>query len=178
MRSFLITLCVLGAVTLANATSYLITLPQKLAYSCFIAHVRVTKVTPPGSPSDPTSPVLIHASVIELFKGPEQKEIVFSSHSYAHLESKALPGLVGKEFLVFLHDPDENGKLWLFEGPRGMRPIQDQYTEWRFDAAEKVVTDTYPYEQYLGILRRWKSYAEEEKKEPDQSSQPTRSARG
>ena len=168
MRASFLAILLLASVCIASATSYLIELPQKLSYSCLIARVRVIKVTQPKNPSSPVGTALIQAEILELFKGPVCKEISFSSPAYAMLEPAKLPILMGKEFIIFLHDPSNDGKLWLFEGPEGMRPIARHYTEYRVssDPDLELHTDTYSHEQYLDILRNWKSHVDATKPKP------------
>ncbi|MBI2441029.1 MAG: hypothetical protein HYV35_06620 [Lentisphaerae bacterium] len=96
---------------------------------------------------------MIKAKIKELFKGEGETTVDFRSHMYAHLEVETLADLVGKDFLIFLHDPYKNKEYWLFQGPMGMRPIQENYSEWRLDDKGKPVTVTYTHEEYMRILR-------------------------
>ena len=143
---FLISACI------AHATSYLISLQEKLAYACIIAQVKVTEIDRDPKPENPMAYTVFTCEIEELFEGPSPKVLKFRSHSYGHLEDDKLDGLVGQKFIIFLHDPYKNKKYWLFEGPRGMRPLSESYTEWHIPS-EELTTDTYTHADYIAILR-------------------------
>ncbi len=152
MKSLSIISILLCLVAYARATSYLIPIEQKFDYASIIAEVEILEVDPDPRPDDPTGYTVFTAKVLELFKGPSPSPLKFRGHAYAHIARDKLSGLIGQTFIVFIHDPYENKKYWLFEGPRGMRPLGDEYTEWRIEDG-KIVTDVYTRTEYVTRLR-------------------------
>ena len=137
----------------SSATSYLFPLEQKLDYSEIIAHVRLKEFErKAGSPDY----ALFKCRVEHVFKGSSRNEIEFRGHLYGILNPEKLSKLVGKEFLIFLHDPHENGRFWLFEGPRGIRPYGEPYPEYEIEN-EKLKVRYYPHEEYIDVLHRIKT---------------------
>lgn len=111
----------------STALSLIFSLSEKLAAADFIARVQIADAQlSPNSKSEGE----IHCRVVEQFKGPKTKELTFHTHAYGTLDPKEFATLPKKEFFIFLHRPHGNVR-WLFQGPQGMLPIQDRYTEYR-----------------------------------------------
>jgi hypothetical protein len=143
----------LGIPIAASAASLLIPFQEKVESCEEIALVRVTDITPPRTDSL-VEPAVATASVIERFKGEaNRKTLTFRFVPYGDYPKGNLQSNKNKEFIVFLHVPKEDKLLWLFDGPRGMRPIQPKYSEWRLDSKNSLVTDVYTKDQYLRMLR-------------------------
>ena len=159
MKNLAIAIVTLLAAHISWATSYLIPIEYKLDFAKVIAHVKVTKIEPGLDTEMPGEYANFSVEIIESFKGPSISPLEFRGHTYSHLSSDKLSGLVGQQFIIFLHDPDKTKKYWLYEGPRGMRPLRENYTEWRF-ADGKVVTDTYSHSEYIEKLRSIKATEE------------------
>ena len=90
-----------------HANSYLFTLEQKVAACTAIVRVSVTEATAPQTKS-PLDPAVCNARVLEVLKGPSDlKEVEFRFSAYGSFSRDTLPQMVGKEFIVFLHETFE-----------------------------------------------------------------------
>lgn len=143
----------LAGVGEAHATSYLIPLEKKVFLSTLILRVSITETSPPE-----TSRYIMHAvckaKVLDVLKGPaDLKEVEFRGTTYGSFAPEKLPQLVGKDCIVFLHEPrNHNGQHWLFEGPRGIRPMADEFTEHRVKDG-RAVMDKYSRSNYVAKIR-------------------------
>jgi hypothetical protein len=142
--------------SVALATSYLITFERKVDYCPAILRVTVTNAALINDKPPFTSQIAVcEATILEILKGsPEIKSIQFRFHPY---EPEKLQQLVSNQFLVFLHQPPlpdrPTNQYWVFEGPKGIRPIAEKYTEARVSQKGEIVYDEYTHSNYLAAIR-------------------------
>ena len=135
MRTLLSFAFLAAALVHLRADSYRFTIEQKVAACTAIVRVSVTEATPPQTKS-PLDPAVCKAKVLEVLKGPtDLKEVEFRFRAVGIFSPDKLPQMVGKEYIVFLHEPPLPGlppnQRWVFEGTSGIRPIADQSIESR-----------------------------------------------
>jgi hypothetical protein len=126
------------------ATSYGLSLEQKVARSEAILRVSVTSVSRAGC----------SARVLEVLKGPPDVKTVdfhFAPYPSGRFSADKLPGMVGLEYYVFLHQVD--GWYWVLQGPAGIRPIEDHYQEHRVSSDGKITTETYSRSNFVAKIR-------------------------
>jgi hypothetical protein len=145
--------------TRLSATSTATTFTQLLEQTNSIIKGKVTGFTPPSNPEDPMSSCILTISVEDTFKGEAKRVVQVRAHTYSSLEIEKLPLLVGKTFIVFMHEPRQKGDPWLYGGPRGLKPISDNYTELVTTVEGSQDESTYfikefSQQDYLAILRR------------------------
>jgi hypothetical protein len=168
MRKLLLISVLLATLALSFANSYLFSLEQKVAACTAILRVSVTELIPPQSAS-PLDPAICKAKVLEMLKGPENlKDTEFRFSSYGAFSRDKLPEMVGKEFIVFLHEPPLPNRLpyqqWVFEGPKGIRPIAKEYQEYKITSDKKITTETFSHDDYLAAIRKFASIGSSSKK--------------
>ncbi len=163
MRALLLTCFLTITLPRAFADSYLIPLEQKVAICTAILRISVAEVVPPQT-KNPIEPTVCRAKVLQVLKGPAHlKEVEFRFPGYGGFSKDKLPGMIGKEYYVFLHEPPlPDGpahQRWVFEGPQGIRPIAEEYQERRM-VDKAVTTETYSRSNYIAkILELVKSGA-------------------
>lgn len=157
MRLLSMILLLLATSAATFSTSILHSLEQKVERCVLILKISVSEATPPQT-SSPLDPAICKAKVLEILKGPaDLKQIEFRIHAHGSAARDKLPGLVDKEYIVFLHEPplyDRPAKeRWVLEGPRGLRPIADEYQEYEFTPDRKVNNLKFSHADYLAKIR-------------------------
>ena len=150
MRKSSLFLSVLLTLSVAYATSYLLTLQQKVTACRAVLRLSLTEVQPPQATNRSIIQrvCICKAKVLEVLKGPlDLKEIQFRFHPY---DGVKLPS-VGGEYFVFLHELDD--VYWVLQGPYGVRPIADQYDEARILAKGKISTETFSHTNFVAAIR-------------------------
>ena len=109
------------------------------------------------------------AKVQEVLKGPSDlKEVEFRFTAYGSFSRDKLPGMVGKDYVVFLHEPPlpnrPPNQRWVFEGPAGIRPIADQYHEHRISAKNEITTETLSHSNFVAAICTFASQQDPKKK--------------
>jgi hypothetical protein len=166
MRALLLLPLLLLTPVRAHAESYLFTLQQKVTASTAVLRVSLTEAVASknGSPEF----ALCKAKVVEVLKGVPEKEVTFRFHAYGDFSPEKVPQMVGKEYIVFLHELKPpyraTNELWVFEGPAGIRPIAREYQENKISADNKVSTETLSHSNFVATTRTFASQADAKKK--------------
>ena len=158
MRRVIIFLSIAMFCSALQATSFILSLPQKVRGCKAVLRVTITAVHPPASPS-PTDPfasplglAVCRAKVKEVLKGSKgMTDVRFSFVPDSPSPDAGLEKLVGGTFIVFLHEVD--GGYFVLEGPAGIRPISRTYHEVRFED-EKFVKESYGYNEFVATIRQ------------------------
>jgi len=134
----------------AYALSLAWTLENKVAASQAIVRVQLTAVSPRITNSTDSS--IVRGKILEVLKGSHDlKEVEFRLESY--FSSEQSREMVGKDYYVFLREsprlaPPSN-LLWVL--PDGMKPIVENYTEYRFNPGVPV-SETYTRSNYIARI--------------------------
>lgn len=168
MKASLFLTVAFATVLQLSAMSVLLTLEQKVTWSSAVLRISISEATlVKGEFSGQIA--VCKGAVVEVLKGQQGlTKVEFRVHPYGSLSPEELPGIVGKEFVVFLHQPPHGdgstNEFWALQGPQGVRATTEKYEEYKIGADGEITTETLGRTNFLAAIRGFVSKDKQGKK--------------